>query len=921
MLTIYTPMAGGLAEEALNALTLLVGSNTFHSALNIGMTLGIGGMAYQYITGNKFKSILSFTVMSFAILFILVGLKLPVSIIDMQKPMVAHEVDDVPAGVAIPAAFVSEIGYGISKAFDWAFHMPDEKGYNETGMIFGSRIALASSSANFGMTPQLSTDLSNYMRQCVWIAKVQVARNLTVSQIVQSPTLMTTLFATPSPIYHVILGKEGNVSCLAAAKILHNKLISAATAESTMFADTFTDGDTAKFDSHLSEAQNTFLNISTTGTNLLIQNMLINKVRGSVQDAMAFTGNTASMMNYTNTAAMNNLRIAEANTFWMAGYRLPMLNAALWILIMCLFPVVILLGFSPLFKRTFSSFVMTMVWLWTWPPMFTVLNFFISYYASTKTTIFGNQDLGITMSNIHSLNMIHSDMAFTAGFLAMAIPFIAKGITSGFADAFTNAAQYLGSMTHGVSQSIASQVSHGNVSVGNFSGWNANYDNTSAHKHDINQTDYRGMDTHQLANGETVMQTASGFNVINTAGAMSQMAVGIHGSQALVSSLSHNAQVAQHRADSLRTSADNSLQSAMRQADNFNTADANDYRSGGGISNTDTYGINADYWNMADAVHQFNAGRSAAHQITADQAANLSIDSNKEIFGKAAALATGVSGSARFGFTHQHQQSNDLKEFQESKEGQTYSQAFTHAVAAAKNIHMDGSTSHNLSHAEQSAADFARASSLSHQASAEYSRSQNYTQAASIASSNSQSINSNMNNAFQAWAVDTKGDGAMSTLTSTDGASIAKAQSWGQEFLGSSQGQSLLNQEASNLMSQVHSGSDLGAYNEQSGALGSNANVQGKYAADSQKVNAMGGQVQSMNKKQLSEAQGFAQRARHQDLMKQSIVTQSQVTDQMHSGQQGINTTGASTEDKVKGEFKTTVAAFHPSGNAAESED
>jgi conjugal transfer mating pair stabilization protein TraG len=533
------------------------------------------------------ENLMRFIFLSFTILFILIGIKVPVHIIDMQEPMVAHKVDDIPLGVALPAAFVSSIGRGISQEFEDVFHMPDDMGYNKTGMIFGSRIALATKSANFGVSPNLSADLSNYMRQCIIISKIAVAHKITVSDLLQSSNLTTQLFENASPVYRVILSDAGNVSCQTAAINLKNRLVAAADKEAQQYANSFTKGDKAKFDSSLSNAQNYFMGISEKGTSLLVQNMLINKVRSSVSDAMAFNGDTAGMMNYANTSAMNNLRMAEANSFWMAGYRLPMINACLWILIMCLFPVVILLGFFPAFEKAYSSFIKTMIWIWTWPPMFTILHFFVSYYASIKTNIFGVQSGGITMSNANPIAMIHSDMAFTAGLIAMAIPFLAKGITTGFAEAFSSVSQLLGSYTHSAAQGVTSGLSHGNVSVGNMSGWNANYDNTSAHKHDINSTDYRGMSTHQLDNGATVTSTPSGQQIINTSGAMSQMAVGIHGSEALVSSLTNSAQTAQHRGESLRTSADNSLNSAMREGSTFNSSDSNDYRVGGGISDSD----------------------------------------------------------------------------------------------------------------------------------------------------------------------------------------------------------------------------------------------------------------------------------------------------------------------------------------------
>ena len=78
MLEIYTPMAGSLCEEALNSLALLVGGSTFHSALKIASTIGVVGMAYQYVMASKIKSVMSFFVMSFTVTMILIGIKCPV---------------------------------------------------------------------------------------------------------------------------------------------------------------------------------------------------------------------------------------------------------------------------------------------------------------------------------------------------------------------------------------------------------------------------------------------------------------------------------------------------------------------------------------------------------------------------------------------------------------------------------------------------------------------------------------------------------------------------------------------------------------------------------------------------------------------------------------------------------------------------
>ena len=908
MLLIYTPMAGGLAEEALNGLVMLIGSGTFHTALNIAMTLGVGAMSYQYITGKKLESIMRFTIMSFAVLFVLIGIRVPVGIIDMQDPMQTHEVDDVPAGVAIPAAFISQVGRGIAQVFDDVFHMPDEMAYNQTGMVFGSRIALAASSADFGMSPELSTDLSNYMRQCIWIGKVQVDHGMSVSEMVHSTNLMTYLFSNPSKNYRVILEKQGNVSCADAAKYLQQQLVNAAKLEEQRLANKFTDGKVTTLDSRLSTAQQQFMGVSHTGTDLLVQNMLINKVRNSVADAMAFSGNTASMMNYANTSSMNNLRIAEANTFWMAGYRLPMLDACLWILIMCLFPVIILMGFFPVFKKAYTGFIYTMVWLWMWPPMFTIINFFVSYYASTKTNIFGEQDGGITMSNVHPLNMIHSDMALTAGAIALLVPFLSQKLATGLAAGFASLSQIVGGMTQSISHSVAGSLSHGNVSVAQFSGWNANYDNTNAHKHDINYTDYRNTSQVQQADGSIVGHTASGLDYVNTSSVISHLAVAPQGTQAVTNSLTHSAQEAHHRADQLRTSADQSFNSALREGEQYMNSHANDYRSGAGISKNDSYGINQDYRQMRDALHDWNAGHDGSHQVTWDQAMHAKWDSSDQALGKLGKLATGVSVGGGTNLRHSHSQTESLKEFMSSKEGQSFSQSYNHAISTAKNIHMDGSTSHNLSGAEQSAVDLVRAQGLSQQASTEYSIARNYSDAASRAESNSTSINTNFANNFVAWAKQTHGrEEALHILGQTEGAGLHIQQQWVNQYLASSEGKSFVGSEVGSMLKDTQHNVSTGKYQSQQASLVKTSNVAGHYQEGKDQIQERVSTIHSLSKPQQEQASALAAQARSSHLMKQSTMVQSQVLDHSHRLNNQISQTTDQTQGKVKQEFEHGV--------------
>ena len=768
-------------------------------------------------------------------------------------------------------------------------------------MLYGSRIALATKSANFDLSPDLSSDLSNYIRRCVFISKLSVTHKITMEDIISSKNLMSQLFDDVSPVYRVVLSDKGNVTCQDAAIDLKNRLNTAIDKLAQFYANKFTKGDKGKFLTSLSNAQDYFLGASDTGTNLMLQNMLINKVRGSVNDAMAFRGATAGMMNYTTSSGMNALRVSEANSFWMAGYRLPMLNACLWILMICLFPIIILLAFFPAFEKAYSSFISTMVWLWTWPPMFSIIHFFVSFYASTKTNIFGQQDGGITMSNLNPISMIHSDMAFTAGFLAMSIPFISKGITSGMSSVFSSVSQLLGSVTQS-SFANTSGISQGNLSVANTSGFNANFN-----KHDFNQTDYRGMSTHQNQDGSTTMTTAEGHHVINSSQAQSNLAVGVNGSQVISQSLSQNATEAKHHGQSLRTSADQSLSSALRQGSSMNSSDSNDYRVGSGVSHSTSSSIRDGYQEMKDAVQKYNEGHKGASSVLMENALEARLNTSGSLIGQVIQKTTGISGSGSTSLRHNNSQSSEVDKFLSSSEGKNFTHGYDKVVSVGKTIHSDGTVGHNLSHAEQFASDLSKASTLAHQASAEFSKSENYSKAATIANSQSSSITTNMTQPFVNWAENNKGTSANQILQGTDTKSIQTQKAWEAEFLSSNEGQQLINTEKARLMGEVKSNTTLGAYESSADTIGNANKINEVHQQQEEKVSEYSSGLTNLSSRQRSKISQQIKMANQSHMMKGAGDIITSADSSIKQGKNMINKTSSDTKGKYDQEMSEGV--------------
>jgi conjugal transfer mating pair stabilization protein TraG len=842
-LLIYTPQNGAFLKTVLDAMVALLKEDTFQSAIDIMMILGVSLVGYQFVTGKKLESLVRFFLTTFLVSCCLIGIRVPVAIIDMQWAEGAGEalsVDNVPLGVALPAAIISGMGYGITTLFSDVFKMPGDLDYNRTGMIFGARTWLAATNTRLSMSPDLATDMSAYIRQCVFGAKLLASHQISPEELVNSANLIKTYFDNPSPVYRVILHDGTNLSCIDAASNLKARLPVAAKRELARLGHLMMQGDKLKtseekIDGNLQAAHDYFMNISTDSAAILTQNILINATRDAASDAFAFSGADAALMNYTNTTSTQKMHVAEANSFWLASFRLPYYMTVMWMLTLCIFPLVVLIAYLPIKVNVYILYLQSQVFLWSWPPMFIIIHYFVSLASSTTISLFGQKTGGVTFSNIDSLASYHSNFAYTAGALAASVPFLAYYITKGLGPILSNAAQHFGGMAQSLSVGEAQSAAQGNISMASYSGWNMNYDNTNAHKFDTNRHHAEGRSTLQMGNGALLSQNADGSRVGNIQPAISSGAVSVHGSDRVVDSLHQSASKSFSNASQLRTAADSHLQAGLSEMKNFTSNDANDFRSGKGVSNTTTDSISQDLRTMKDAVHHYNDHHDVSGHVSAEAAVTERLSSNKQFIGKVVEFGTGASIEGSATLRAQGSTNHSLQTFNNSSEGQAFNEAFNHMVSTAQNSHLDATDSHNLSSAEQIGANFATGQSLMKQASSEYSHGQQLQSAASHATENARTIDDNLNQAYHDWVVDRYGSRGEQVMLQADSTSIATQNQWASEFLNSTTGHSALTAQVNSALSKT--ASDVRAdYQSSAGLISQSSGIRQQYQRDGQAV-------------------------------------------------------------------------------------
>lgn len=892
-LLIYTPQNADFFKSILDGTVTLLGTSTFQSALDIMMVLAVGIVGFQYVRGKKLESISRFVFNSFFVLFCLFGIRVSVAIIDMQDAGSAGKaltVDHVPLGLALPAALVSGLGYGITQVFSDVLHMPDGLDYNRTGMVFGSRTWLAASNTRLSMSPDLAADMSAYIRQCVFAAKLLASRELSPQELVNSPELIKTYFDKPSPVYRVILSDGNNHGCIEAASLLKTRLPAAAKQELLRLGHLMTKegkgiiskSADARFGDALKAAHKYFMNISTDAASTLTQNILINATRDAARDAFAFAGADAELMNYSNTDSMQKMHVAEANSFWLASFRLPYYMTVMWMLTICIFPLVVLIAFLPGMPNVYGLYLQSQAYLWSWPPMFVIIHFFVSLASSSTINIFGQKTGGVTFSNIDSITSMHSNFAYTAGALAASVPFLAYYITKGLPAILGQAAQHFGGMAQSLSTSEAQSAAPGNISMASYSGWNMNYGNTNANKFDTNSHHAEGRSTLQMGNGALLTQNADGSRTGNIQPAISSAAVSVHGSSRVVDALNQSASESFGKANQLRTAGDSHIQAGLSEMKNFSSNDSNDVRGGEGVSNTTTSSISQDLRKMKDAVHHYNKHHDVSGQVSAEAAITERLSSNKQFVGKLIEFASGASIEGSLTARAQGSTNHSMQWFNNSSDGQAFNEAFNHMVATAHNNHLDTSDTHNLSGAEQIAANFVSGQSLLEQSSTEYSHGQQLQKAASHATEDAQSIDRNLNQAYHDWVVAKFGAEGEQVMLQADGTSIARQNQWGSEFLNSSQGKSAVSAQVQSAL--AGSGDDLRkAYTKEAHGIKQATNIREQYSQEVGAVDKKAAKegLTSMGPEQLATAKRMQSHQRVTSVAAEAAKTSNKVRDQI----------------------------------------
>ncbi|MDS6820938.1 conjugal transfer mating pair stabilization protein TraG, partial [Klebsiella pneumoniae] len=639
MLEIYAIAGGDWLRGNLNAIAAFMGTSTWSTIEKMCIAISVLIVAGNWVKKHNVMDLIGW-VFSLTLVSMLVVIRTPVQIIDYSNVAQVYEVDNVPIGLAIPASLTTRVGNALIQSYEMVFALPDSVTYSKTGMLFGSNL-VAKSTDFLSQNPQITTLFSDYVQNCV-MGDIFLNHKYSFEELLNSPDPYTLIFANPSPLRGVFDKNNQFQTCEEASRDL----------KSALALDTQTGGKTWNyyvrqlfggkpnpdllFSQMIGDSYNYFYSSGQSAGQIIRQNVTMNALRSGIQSYAARSGDTASLVNMANTSSLEKQRLAQATMGHQALRALPLMQTVIMGLMIGMFPIMVMAAmFNMMTLQVLKGYVFALIWLQTWPLLFAILNSAMAYYAKQN-------GVPVVLSELSQVQLKNSDIATTAGYIAVMIPPLSWGIVKSMGAAFSSAYSHFSSSGLSATSQAASGVVDGNYSFANMQ-----MENVSGYSWGTNSTTSFGQMSRQLANGGMSTQTRDGSMVWDSGGAMSKLPVDINVGRQIASAQQQMARESDVQAESALHGYNSSVTSAWNSLQQFGTNKGNSASTTTGADTTESSQDSMARSKMMNAVDSY----AKANHISRDEAFGQLMDKSMrgDVSGEAYVGARGGVGFELFG--------------------------------------------------------------------------------------------------------------------------------------------------------------------------------------------------------------------------------------------------------------------------------
>ncbi|HBR3048462.1 TPA: conjugal transfer mating pair stabilization protein TraG [Klebsiella pneumoniae] len=793
MLEIYAIAGGDWLRGNLNAIAAFMGTSTWSTIEKMCIAISVLIVAGNWVKKHNVMDLIGW-VFSLTLVSMLVVIRTPVQIIDYSNVAQVYEVDNVPIGLAIPASLTTRAGNALIQSYEMVFALPDSVTYSKTGMLFGSNL-VAKSTDFLSQNPQITTLFSDYVQNCV-MGDIFLNHKYSFEELLNSPDPYTLIFANPSPLRGVFDKNNQFQTCEEASRDLKSALV----------LDTQTGGKTWNyyvrqlfggkpnpdllFSQMIGDSYNYFYSSGQSAGQIIRQNVTMNALRSGIQSYAARSGDTASLVNMANTSPLEKQRLAQATMGHQALRTLPLMQTVIMGIMIGMFPIMVMAAmFNMMTLQVLKGYVFALIWLQTWPLLFAILNSAMAYYAKQN-------GVPVVLSELSQVQLKNSDIATTAGYIAVMIPPLSWGIVKSMGAAFSSAYSHFSSSGLSATSQAASGVVDGNYSFANMQ-----MENVSGYSWGTNSTTSFGQMSRQLANGGMSTQTRDGSMVWDSGGAMSKLPVDINVGRQIASAQQQMAREADVQAESALHGYNSSVTSAWNSLQQFGTNKGNSASTTTGADTTESSQdsmARSKMWNAVVANAKANniSNEESFQQLMDDSAKSTQgVDlygsgkwsSGDQLFGKLGKWGTGLSAEAGVkgsaGWTHSSgntdnvgtsgRESNDSRHDTSSQAAKDFKEASDYFTSRKTTTSGNITDNNASSRVDQFAASLSSAKNSYDQYTSSRTRSHEYSEMASRTESMTGQMNENLTQQFANFVQHRAPQDAEAILTNTSSPEIA----------------------------------------------------------------------------------------------------------------------------------------------------
>ena len=645
MYELFTLGGGTYLVDLLNAVAAITSGGAYVTLAQLAGVGGLGWVLFRTAFGGSWKDNAKWMLLFVTVWGAMIVPKATVRVVDRLDPALAPAVvANVPVGLALFASLTSQVGDGLTRLTEQAFTLPDDLAYQRHGLIFGARLAAATTRLEITDTV-FARNVRNYVRQCVFHALL--LGHISADDLRESTDIwsLVTAGGTPSAgaspermfefaTRQAAVGTGATpiareiVTCQAGAGRLNAQWNAEIARAGTIFGRRIFPGSRtealarAELLAALPAAHDFLIGASRSAGEIMRQQMVLNAVHDAGEQWAAEAGNAAALQAYTEARAEAQTVSAYRAIGRQAETWVPLLKIVFECLYIGAFPMAVLLMLTPAGGAIFRSYVTGLIWLQSWGPLYAVLHRISMGEAAERMSAAASMpggDIGISLVAQAGIRAVGSDVAVMSGYLSMSVPFLAAALAYGLSKATVLATSVLA-----VGQDAASSAAHEGT-TGNLSLANTGYDThrfatlegrqirTSAHVDTDRYTGYAPA-------GAAMTVTGDGTVVADAGQATSRIpAAGVRLSESLATS--HETRAAEARTLSRHWSAE--AGQARNAAVTDATAMIERYSHDVSTGTAHARGITESESSQAQALESHHEKLAEIGGITKDQAAVL----------------------------------------------------------------------------------------------------------------------------------------------------------------------------------------------------------------------------------------------------------------------------------------------------------